>query len=363
MVDQASLVERRLLATARIGLLTVAVAMQFGFYGAFRLSAGTAIPAAEMPVYATLGVVAVGCAAGLLFRTRLLAPLRWVGVTVLLGCSAAMSSILTLDPVPRAENWSLGVIGWYGVALLFDVRLGWVAAFFGVHTTLLVWPVVASGAPLSQLSAMAITVVAVVVFQFGVALSALLVRALATAAERTAREEERLRISEEAAVATAGHRARRYADLRVTTLPLLAGFAAGELDPRDPTVRRLCAVEAARMRRLFGESEDVEDRLAHDLGAIIDVAERHGASVHLSVRGSPVEVPAPVRRDLLAPISEALVTAGSDARVTVLHSPDTVRVSIRCAAPELPVTRPDTVEFTESVSNGQLWMETAWRSR
>lgn len=366
MADQetgrATFVERRLLTTVRTVLLTVALTIQLGVNG-YRVVATPPLPAAELAVYGTLLLVAVGCGAGLFSRARVLVPLRWVAVVVLLACSVVMSATLTLEATGRVDNWTVSVIGWYGLALLFDLPIGWIAAFLATHVMVLAWPVVAAGASIEDLSAMAVVVVAVDGFQLGVAFSAFLVRAIATAADRTAREEEQLRIEEEAAVATAANRARRYADLRVTTLPLLAGFASGDLDPTDPTVRRQCAVEAARMRRLFGENDDTEDRLVHELGAIIDVAERHGATVSMAVRGAPTGLPQPVRRALLAPISEALVTAGANARVTVLHTPEAVRVSVRCAAPELPVSRPDTVELTQTVSNGQLWLETAWRAR
>lgn len=117
------------------------------------------------------------------------------------------------------------------------------------------------------------------------------------------------------------------------------------------------------MRRLFCETDAVDDQLVHELGAVIDIAERHGASVHLVVRGTPVKVSTPVRQDLLTPISEALLASPSEARVTVLYTPDCVRLSVRCAAAALPATRTaGEVELSGSVSCGQLLLETSWQS-
>lgn len=355
-------VERRLLATVRAALLTVALTVQFVTSG-YRFFTEPLVHPAEGVVYAVLAAAGVGYVVVMLVTEEASsAPVRTVGVVVLLACSVTMSAVLPLDAEQRAEHWSLSLVGWYALALLFDVSLWRVAAVLLIHATVLVWPMVAGGATLRELSAMAVVLVATVGFQLGVGAGAVLVRSIASSATEMARAEERLRVQEEAAAAVAANRARRYADLRLTTIPLLAGFAVGDLDPRDPVVRRACAVEAARMRRLFSESEDVEDSLVHELGAVIDVAERHGVSTHVSVRGTPSEVPEVVRRKLLAPISEALVMARSEARVTVLYGSDRVRVSVVCVAPAVPVTRPDGIDVSESVSDGQLWLETSWRS-
>jgi hypothetical protein len=366
-VADPNFVERRLAGTVTVVLLTVALTVQVGLNGAV-LFAPVGSTRTELVVYGLLAVLGGCCAVALYVRGRVPGPLRWAGVAVLLGCSVA----LPWDLSP--QHWSIGLIGWYGLVLLYDLALGWVTAFLGVHAALAGGPALVAGTA-AEVSDMAIALVSVSGFQLGVALSARLVRSIADAALRTAREEERLRIREEEAAAAARTHERRYADLRPTTIPLLAGLADGSLDPRSADVRRRCAVEAARMRRLLsavdgdsdggGDGGGVPDRLAHELGAIIDVAERHGAAVHLTVRGTPRDVPEQVRHALLAPISEALVTAGSPARVTVLHGPDHVRVSARCAAPALPITPPERGEvvLVESVADGQVWLETSWRSR
>lgn len=360
----ASVIERRLVAMTTVVLLAVALTVQVGLNGHV-LFTPAASSRTELVVYGVLAVVGGVCAVALSVRGRIPAPLRWAGVVLLLGCSVVMSGILPPHPLPAADHWSIGLVGWYGLVLLYDLAIGWVVAFLLAHVATLGVAMVVNGATAADVADMGVTFVSVAGFQLGLALSARLLRRIADDAFRSSRAEEELRVREEEAAAAARNHERRYADLRSTTIPLLAGLADGGLDPRAESVRRRCAVEAARMRRLLTEGEGSDDPLVHELGAIIDVAERHGASVHLSVRGTPGELPADVRRELLAPISEALVTARSPARVTVLHGPDQVRVSARCAAPELPITPPGPggVSLVESVTDGQVWLETSWRSR
>ncbi|MBB4905104.1 hypothetical protein [Actinophytocola algeriensis] len=360
----ASVIERRLVAMTTVVLLAVALTVQVGLNGHV-LVVPEAGSRTELIVYGVLAVLGGVCAVALFVRGRIPGPLRWAGVAVLLCCSLVMSGLLPPHPMPVPNHWSIGLIGWYGLVLLYDLAIGWVVAFLLAHVATLGVSMAANGATAVYVADMGVTFVSVAGFQLGVALSARLLRRIADDAFRTSRAAEELRVREEEAAAEARNHERRYADLSTTTIPLLAGLADGVLDPGAEAVRRRCAVEAARMRRLLIEGDGVADPLVHELGAIIDVAERHGASVQLSVSGTPGELPEDVRRELLAPISEALVTTRSPARVTVLHGPDQVRVSARCAAPELPITQPGMggVSLVEFVTDGQVWLETAWRSR
>jgi hypothetical protein len=360
--DRATYLRDRLLVTIRTVLLTVALTMQFGVYGHLIFTTWPG-GAADAAVYAVLAVTSIGGAVVLAVRRRTPVLVRWTGAAVLLGCSITTSMLLPPDAVRLVEHWSFSVIGWHALALLFDVALWWFVGFCAAHVLVSVWPAVAAGASARDLAAMAVVVTAVVGFQIGVALSAWLVRTIADAAAEASADEERLIVREKAAAAAARHRERRYADLRTTTLPLLAGLADGGLDPHDPVVRRRCAVEASRMRRLFSETEAADDRLLHELSAAIDIADRHGTTVHLSVRGNPIDVPRAVRRELLAPVAEALVATATEARLTVLYEPDRVWLSVLCTAPDLPITPSgEAVEYTSSVAEGRLWLETSWRS-
>jgi len=357
-------VRRRLVAAARWMLLAVALVVQFGSNAAL-LVGTTPMSPVELGGYVALGIVGAGAAAALTLRRSI--P-RWYaagGCVVLLACAGALSADLPPEGALRAGHWSLGLIGWYGLVLLFGLPPRWAGLLLGAVGVLYTVPVVAENPTTTGLANLGVGLGSVLGLQFAVALGSHLLAGIARRAQATADEEQQVRIEEETAAAVAANHERRYADLREATIPLLRGLADGELDPRDPVVRRRCAVEAARMRRLFAEHADSGDRLVHELGGIIDVAERHGVSVHLTVRGAPTALPDNVRAGLLGPISEALVTADGDAKVTVLHAPDHVRVAVRCDAPGLQLPRDGSgeVEVVESTSGGQLWLETSWQSR
>ena len=356
----------RLLRMVRLALLTVALTVQFvltlpGLVVQRPRPDGAVV---EIAVFVLLGVAGIGGAVGLLPVREPPPWLRRTGVAVLLACSLALSATLPAVVGPRLEHWSYGLLGWYGLVLLFDLAFGRVAAFLCVHAAITVLPTVLAGTDRAEAATMAVLVVSVTGYQLGVAMAAGVGRSIAQAAADSARGQEQLRAHEAAVAAFARAQEQRYAELRPTTVPLLAGLAAGELDPRAAEVRRRCGIEAARIRRLFALADEVDDPLVHELGAAVSVAERHGVSVQMSVRGDVRDVPGHIRAELLAPISEVLVAARDSARITVLRTPDQIRMSAVCAAPELPISRPRPGEigFSEALTDGQLCVEVSWRS-
>ena len=80
--------------------------------------------------------------------------------------------------------------------------------------------------------------------------------------------------------------------VRETVEPLLQDLAAGRANPADQAVQRDCAIAAARLRRLFAESDDAPDPLIHELLACADVAERRGVAADLEAVGGIPAVPA-----------------------------------------------------------------------
>ena len=82
------------------------------------------------------------------------------------------------------------------------------------------------------------------------------VRPPSLAANQVAAREQRV-------ISARVHAARqaRWLAVRETVEPLLQDLAAGRANPADQPVRRDCAIAAARLRRLFAESDDAPDPL------------------------------------------------------------------------------------------------------
>jgi hypothetical protein len=164
----------------------------------------------------------------------------------------------------------------------------------------------------------------------------------------------------------------RYRALTATTVPLLVGLGHGVLSPHDEDVRLRCGVEAARMRRLFAESDAVSDPLLNEVRACVEVAEHRGLTVSLAVRGRAGAVPVAVRRELVDPVAVILGRTRSTARVTVVWTPHAVRVSVvgedyavgRGAGSTARAHGPATdakVTVARTTCGASVWVETGWR--
>jgi hypothetical protein len=177
-----------------------------------------------------------------------------------------------------------------------------------------------------------------------------------------ARKAAEVRTAEALAAQIQEDRRARYAALADTAIPLLADLTAGNVDLTDDRVRTRYAVEAARMRRMFAEGDDVPDPLLHELRACLDLAERRGITVHLDTWGERPVPPVAVRRALTEPVVRALAGTASTARVTLLGAADEVTVSI---VSDSPVTVADTdpsVAVTTTTEGDRVWVEATWRA-
>jgi hypothetical protein len=148
-----------------------------------------------------------------------------------------------------------------------------------------------------------------------------------------------------------------------TTVPLLQGLASGKLDPAEESVRRSCAVEAARMRRLFAEASAVSDPLLHELRACIETAERLGVPVSFAERGTYPTLPAQIRRRLTEPTIAALATARGKARVTVTGTEQAITVSVltECAPFTLDMADGGGVTVSTMQNGAKWWIQATWR--
>lgn len=163
------------------------------------------------------------------------------------------------------------------------------------------------------------------------------------------------------------NRARRTAELATTSGPLLAGLASGQLDPASPRVRSRCAVEAARMRRLFvAESADL-DPLVNQLRACIELAERgSGLRVQFAERGEPRSVPVRARLALTEAAATVLATATEPVRITLVRTSSEIVVSvITTASPAveaaLGAVRVDDVALTTVATAEHVQAKATWR--
>ncbi|GAA3594460.1 hypothetical protein GCM10022223_06880 [Kineosporia mesophila] len=314
----------------------------------------------------TVLVALLALAAGMVWRERPWGRLRWPMVAVALVATVLATAAVRPEQLILPPHWSWKVFGWFAVLLLMDLPLGW---FFGVlalqQAISLVQVLAAGQGDKSTLVELGVTSLLVASWQGAVAVAAVSLGQSAAVARETAAQEERIRLSERVAEQVHGDRQNRYIDLSTTTTPLLEGIADGLLDPADPQVRRNCSVEAARMRRLFAESDEVADPLSHEISACIDVAERQGTSVQASVRGTVPVLPLPARRALTEPVIPVLAGARSRARLTVVARDNQVTLSVvvdgALDAPPEPTGTDGPVQISRLISGDQLWLDVTWK--
>ncbi|GAA1219849.1 hypothetical protein [Prauserella alba] len=323
----------------------------------------------ELVAFVMLACVAVAIAAGVVHPRPMPRALAFALCGVCVAAAALASMPIPAELLLVADDWSFGIAGWYILALLLPMRMRTIAVFFACHALVTVAEVLFKGVPERHITVqMGMVSVSVFGLEIAVALLAVVLHHTASDAGEAARREERTRTAEEIAEATHRDHQARYARLLDTTVPLLTGLAYGALDPGDERVRRRAAIETARMRQLFAETDDVSDPLLHELRAGIDVAERQGVSVQLAVRGEVRPVPQPVRQELVAPAAAVLASARSTARATVVRTPAAVRVSVVADAPAEIAAAVDTerrsrTEITTTTTNGKLWVEAVWRTK
>jgi hypothetical protein len=254
----------------------------------------------------------------------------WMSLPAILATGAVGIAMVPGEQITGAANWAFGDVVLIGVLLLLRERLtAFVILFLGnilINLTALVI--------LDDHIDITIATRFIVIACAGGALvpSAVLLaaRALDDAADdagvaisrRTASRAKRL-------IADALHQVRRerYESLHSRVEPLLDGLSNGSLDPGAAEVQHSCAIEAARLRRLFAESDDVSDPLLHELRACASAAEGRGVLVELATVGHLPALPVETRRTLTEPVIEALASTNAWARVTVFAGPGEVVVS------------------------------------
>ncbi|MDQ7908520.1 hypothetical protein RB614_28720 [Phytohabitans sp. ZYX-F-186] len=308
----------------------------------------------------------LGVEAALVVRGRLWpAAWRWPAVGVVVLAAVLSYSALPHGHAASAGDWVFGEATWVGLVVLLSRPLRVHLAFLGLH-----WGVALANMLLTTdvdrttVLRFATGSIGVIGYPLCMAVTAAAFRGIARSAAAAKWETEQVAAAEAAAAESHRRRQQRFADLDLSTMPLLEGLASGRLDPADPAVRRECAVEAARMRRLFAEVDVVPNRLLHELRHCAEVADRKGVLVELDARGQWPDLPLPVRRDLTEAPLTVLATAASWARVTVVGGPDLVSVNVLadCGPLDLPRPAAPGVRLEAFGTGERLWVEVRWQA-
>jgi hypothetical protein len=257
-------------------------------------------------------------------------------------------------------NWAFGTVGWVTILVLVrERRLMAIAVLVGPIATLVavLWQ-----QAFDQLAAFVIAGYGVCALQIAVVAGARLVRTnagIAMSQARVAAEREIDRICAEEA---AEDRAQRYLTVRPTTRSLLAGLADGRLAPDRPEVREMCALEAATLRRLCLEGNDLLHPLQRELHLYADEARRRDVRVELQTAGEVGEVPDAVRAMLLEVARRGSGQARSVVRLTVLATAADLRLGGTADGPlpadAVAVSGPVRVKFGGGPD--RCWWEATW---
>ena len=259
-------------------------------------------------------------------------------------------------------DWAWGTAGWVGVLVLLRRPVGELAAFLLLNGLGTFAVLAHDGLHRADVAGFITILAETTAIQLVVAVAARQMGATAREAAAVTQSEAAAREGELIAERLRAARQARWLALQETAGPLLRELAAGSADPADPEVRRACAVEAARLRRLMAESDDAPGPLVHELHACADVAERRGVAVDVETVGALPSVPADVRRVITDTAIAILTTAVSEVRVTLTALPEGIAVSLVADSP-VPPPRPAPalgVVIEHDRDRRNLWVEARW---
>jgi len=287
----------------------------------------------------------------------------WAVALIAVGASTAAAAA---SPAAQmlAVNWAWGSAGWMGVLLLLRRRFTELVLFLACETAATFGVLVWDGLSRSDLAGFLAVLAWSTGAQVAVAAGVKALDGAAGQAAAAARSEDAAR--ERAATAEIIRAARhaRWLALQETAVPLVAELAAGTADPGDSQVRVRCAIQAARLRRLLAEGDDVLGSLVHELHASADVAERRGVAVEIETAGPLPPVPGPVRRVITDAAIAIMTAALSQARITLATV--TVGIAVSFVADTGAVVRlpaeGEGVAFEQQQDGSMLWAEARWNT-
>jgi len=311
-------------------------------------------------------VMALAITAGsvLVLRGALGSGLAWAVAVIALAASTA-AAVASPAGQMLALNWGWGSAGWTGVLVLMRRRPAELAWFLGAEALAILGVQVRDGLHRTDLAGFLAILAWSTIAQVAVAA---LVRALDGAAGQAAAAVEIEHAARERAATAEMIQAARHARwlaLQESAVPLVAELAAGTADPGDAQVRVRCALQAARLRRLLAEGDEVPGSLVHELHASADVAERRGVAVEIETAGPLPQLPGPARRVITDAAIAILTAARSHTRITLATVAAGIAVSFVAdigAGIPLPAAG-EGVSIEHQQDGGVLWAEARWNSQ
>ncbi len=360
------LVTVRITRAVNIGVVGVVSVWHFGYHGSKLITHWSEYQstAAVLASWTALGVIDIVGSVALLRHRSHAGLARALAVAVLL-----LGAIGTAAGPPGEaigdSSWAWSSVGWVGVLVLLRRPLAELGALLTANLVVTAAFLVLDDALNESMVTRFVTVACIASgVQAIVTLASRLMREAAKQTTEVAEAEVEVSAHKQAADEVHARRQGRYEYLRGQVESVLRGLSDGTLDPADPAVQRRCAIESARLRRLFAENDDVPNPLLHELLTCVDIAERRHVEVDLVTLGDLPAIPISIRRGLTEAPLAVLATATSSARVTVVSSRDEVVVSVVADAPHdahitWTASPPlSTVRYREGVN---LWVETRWK--
>ena len=287
----------------------------------------------------------------------------WAVAVIALAASTASAAASPAGQM-LAVNWAWGSAGWMGVLVLLRRRFSELAGFLAAEALATLGVQVWDGLHRTDLAGF----LAVLAWSTGAQLAVVSgVRALDAAAGQAAtavRSEHAARERAATAEVIAAARHARWVALQESAAPLVAELAAGTADPGERNVRARCEVQAARLRRLLAEGDQVPGSLVHELHASADAAERRGVAVDIETAGPLPQVPGPARRVITDAAIAIMTVAHSRTRITLATVAAGIAVSFVADATgvvRLPAAGSG-VAIEQQEDGGMLWAEARWTS-
>jgi len=289
-----------------------------------------------------------------------------LAICPILLAGSVLGSLVAHDGVLGQFNFAFAQVGWFAVLALWRRRLAELIAFYAAsilaNLGVLVALDEASRVGVARFIALGCGITGLQMTVFAGTRMVVRMAGRGAEAEEAAARTRAVHIAAEAVQAA---RRIRYETITGTVAHLLEPLANGQADLTEPIMRQQVAVAVTRLRRYLVESDEVPDRLWHELQACADSAERRGIAVDLVMPAGLIPpLPLEVRRALTEPVIAVLAATAAKARITVVASPAEVLVAVLADAQlDLPVQRlHEAVEPSHDADGELLWVQARWAS-